>query len=399
MPTPNASAGAPGKRPLRLAVAGAALLLLAAGAAFYATSGKHRAQQAVRDGEVTVTIQARTCDPMALTVPAGLTRFRIVNQSDRTVEWEILQGVMVVDERENIAPGMSQVMQARLEPGNYTITCGLLSNPRGSLTVTATAESQAARASAPPTSAFIGALSQQRFALSTGSDALLTQIALLRTAIGTHDLPAAQAAYLQARLDYQRIAATAQRFGDLDNRINARADDYAERERDPGFSGFHRIEYGLFAGHSTDGLAGFAQQLDADVRTLQTDMLAQTMPPDHLSENAAQLMRGIAARRATGEEERYSGAVLPAFAANLDAVDQTVALLQPLLNRSAPDVLARVQAASTDLRNTLATYHQGDAWRSYADVDATGRARIAEQAGALADALEAINPALGLSAG
>jgi iron uptake system EfeUOB component EfeO/EfeM len=59
------------------------------------------------------------------------------------VEWEILDGVLVVEERENIAPGLSQVINANLLPGDYAITCGLLSNPRGTLHVTPTAESDA----------------------------------------------------------------------------------------------------------------------------------------------------------------------------------------------------------------------------------------------------------------
>ena len=68
-------------------------------------------------------------------MPAGRRTFRIVNQSDRAVEWEILDGVMVVAERENIAPGITQTLTAKLVPGTYEITCGLLSNPRGTLTV------------------------------------------------------------------------------------------------------------------------------------------------------------------------------------------------------------------------------------------------------------------------
>ena len=73
-----------------------------------------------------MTIAGKVCEPNALIVPAGRATFRIVNQSDRAVEWEILDGVMVVAERENIAPGISQTLTAKLVPGTYEITCGLL---------------------------------------------------------------------------------------------------------------------------------------------------------------------------------------------------------------------------------------------------------------------------------
>ena len=43
--------------------------------------------------------------------------FNIKNDSGRKLEWEILKGVMVVDERENIAPGLSDKMTVTLLPG------------------------------------------------------------------------------------------------------------------------------------------------------------------------------------------------------------------------------------------------------------------------------------------
>src|SRR5476649_1188809 len=57
---------------------------------------------------VAVTITDIGCEPNTLSVPAGKTTFKIKNQSKRAVEWEILDGVMVVEERENIIPGFVQ---------------------------------------------------------------------------------------------------------------------------------------------------------------------------------------------------------------------------------------------------------------------------------------------------
>jgi iron uptake system EfeUOB component EfeO/EfeM len=84
---------------------------------------------------VNVGISDEACQPMQLTVKRGKTQFMIKNNSGRTVEWEILKGVYVVEERENIAPGFSQKLTAKLEPGKYEMTCGLLSNPHGVLIV------------------------------------------------------------------------------------------------------------------------------------------------------------------------------------------------------------------------------------------------------------------------
>jgi iron uptake system component EfeO len=85
--------------------------------------------------EVAVTVSNTGCEPGNLSVATGKTTFVIKNTSDRPVEWEILEGVMVLEERENIAPGFTQKLTANLESGEYQMRCGLLSNPKGALKV------------------------------------------------------------------------------------------------------------------------------------------------------------------------------------------------------------------------------------------------------------------------
>ncbi|MER2891137.1 cupredoxin domain-containing protein, partial [Escherichia coli] len=62
--------------------------------------------------QVKVTVNDKQCEPMTLTVNSGKTQFIIQNHSQKALEWEILKGVLVVEERENIAPGFSQKMTA-----------------------------------------------------------------------------------------------------------------------------------------------------------------------------------------------------------------------------------------------------------------------------------------------
>jgi iron uptake system component EfeO len=92
-----------------------------------------------------VVVTDKGCKPDTLTVEEGRSAFKIKNESQRALEWEILNGVMVVAERENIIPGFTQSLTATLEPGEYAMTCGLLINPRGRLIVTAAANTAAAK--------------------------------------------------------------------------------------------------------------------------------------------------------------------------------------------------------------------------------------------------------------
>lgn len=387
-------------RALRWAVAGSVIVMIAAGGLFYYAAqlaAAKRERQANHD-QVLVTIAGHSCEPNALTVPAGRSSFRIVNRSDRAVEWEILDGVLVIEERENIAPGLSQVINANLLPGDYTITCGLLSNPRGTLHVTPTAASEAAAKAGPALLAFVGPLSEYRVYLSTQGSMLTKAVTALEQAIGAGDLEQAQALYLPARAAYQRLAPAAQRLGQLDNAINARADYFEKREQDPGFVGFHRLEYALFEQRNLDGLAPFAQRLLTDVTALKQQLLAQSLAPEQLVSIAVRNLDNIAQVGAsTGEEERYSHSDLNGFAGNLDASRKVVELLRPLLGKSAAPLLANIDSALADFDGELNGFKVGSGYASYDSVSAEQRQQIADKAKALAAALDAIDPALGLS--
>ncbi|MBD8596150.1 iron uptake system protein EfeO [Pseudomonas sp. W2Oct36] len=385
-------------RALQFAVAGSVILMIAAGAMFYFASQAAQKKRIANSGnETVVTINAKSCEPNSITVPAGKNAFRIVNASDRAVEWEILDGVLVVEERENIVPGLSQIINANLQPGDYAITCGLLSNPRGTLHVTPTAESDAAAKARPSMVAFIGPLSEYRVYLSTQSSALIRATNDLQQAIDSGDLAQAQKAYAPARAAYQRIAPAAQRLSELDNAINARADYYEKREQDPGFGGFHRLEFGLFSQKSIDGLTPVVQKLQADIASLKQQLLAQSIAPEQLASMVVRNMRSIAEVRNNGEEERYSHLDVNGFAANLEGTRKVIDLLRPLLTKTSGDVLKKIDTASTALDDQLLMLKTADGFKPYDQVSTEQRKQIADKAKALADALDGIDPALGLS--
>ena len=372
--------------------------MIAAGGLFYYAAQLAAAKRQVNHNEIAVIIHAHACEPNALTVPAGRASFRIINRSDRAVEWEILDGVLVVEERENIAPGLSQVINANLLPGDYAITCGLLSNPRGTLHVTPTAESDAQAKAKPSMVAFIGPLSEFRVYLSSQGGALIKAVSALEQAIAAGDLAQAQALYLPAREAYQRLAPAAQRLAELDNAINARADYFEKREQDPAFSGFHRLEYGLFEQHTLGDLTPIAQRLLADVTTLKQQLLAQSLPPEQLVSILVRNLNSLAdVRAASGEEERYSHLDLNGFAANLTVTRKVVDLMRPLLTKSAADLLPGIDSAINAFAAQLDDLQVDGHYRSYNRVTAAQRQLIADKAKALAAALDGIDPALGLT--
>jgi iron uptake system component EfeO len=378
---------------MRLAVAGSAALAAAAGALFYYAS--QSAPKATQGTVHQVTVRDRACEPKELTVPAGRTIFEIHNASNRPLEWEILDGVMVVEERENITPGLRARLTARLRPGRYEITCGLLSNPRGTLTVTASAESEAERQK-PPMKAFIGPLSEYRFHLVMQSSTLAKAVARLVEAIRAGDLDAARHAYVGARLPYRRLDVVTGRFSDLENAIDPAADYLAERESDPAFTGFHRIEYGLFAKNTLEGLMPVADKLLADVEALNTRIRALRLAPEDLGTGVERHARLLADGPIRKGENHYAGGDVVEIAASLDGMEKGIDLLMPLLEGAAPDVVASIGRARADAHAAIDGLRHGQDDPRHDRLDDRARGKLAAAFTALADAVGKLNTSLGL---
>ncbi|MFT4151603.1 MAG: iron uptake system protein EfeO [Paracoccaceae bacterium] len=375
-----------------IALGGSGLLLVLGLAAFW-LAARTAGTEATGD-EIVVTVTDGTCDPAELTVDAGKQTFRIHNASDRVLEWEILDGVMVVAERENIAPGLNATLTERLKPGTYDITCGLLSNPRGKLMVVATAASEAAR-TAPETRAFIGPLSEYRVYLNRRGSALIDATAALKDAIAAGDVAVARQAWLEARQAWRQMAPVSGRISDLANRMDPQADYLAGREQDAGFTGFHRIEYGLWQQNSTEGLLPFAEALAADAATLKDRVKALDVAPADLAANAADLA-GRVADQATGGQAPYSGSDLAEFSADLDGIAKSVLLVDPLVAAARPDASAALHKALDEARATLDGFRTGGGYPAWSTVDTAGRQKIAGAFRGVATAAAAINPAIGL---
>lgn len=380
-------------RLMPLAVAGSALLAAAAAGLFYYAT--QTATGPERGDVHKVVVGDRTCDPADFTLPAGRATFEIHNASSRPIEWEILDGVMVVEERENIAPGFHSLLTARLKPGTYEITCGLLSNPRGTLVVTPSAESEAERAR-PPVTAFIGPLSEYKVYLATQSGALVKAAGALEAAVRAGDAEAAKAAWLAARLPYKRIEAVTGRIADLENAIDPVSDYLEQRERDPAFTGFHRIEYGLWEQGTVEGLLPVAEKLAADTAVLKDRLKALKLQPEDLAGTAERQARRLGEGQVRDGENRWAFSDPAELEANLDGMEKSVLLLRPLVADAAPEVAAAIDAGLAAVRAALAELKAGDAYPAYDTIGAEARDRLAEAFRALAEAISALNPAIGL---
>ncbi|ENA3445463.1 iron uptake system protein EfeO [Yersinia enterocolitica] len=350
--------------------------------------------QAADIPQVKITVNDKQCEPMTLSIPAGKTQFIVHNVSQKGLEWEILKGVMVVEERENIAPGFTQKMTANLEPGEYDMTCGLLSNPKGKLTVTATVGTDTA--TKPDAMALVGPIAEYKVYVTQEVAQLVTQTKAFTDAVKKGDLALARKLYAPTRQHYERIEPIAELFSDLDGSIDAREDDFEQKAADPKFTGFHRLEKILFGDNTTKGADKFANQLHQDTLELQKRIAGLTFAPNKVVGGAAGLIEEVAASKISGEEDRYSRTDLWDFQANVDGAQKIVNLLRPLLEKADKPLLDKIDANFKTVDSVLAKYRTKDGYESYEKLTDADRNAMKGPITALAEDLAQLRGVLGL---
>lgn len=344
--------------------------------------------------QVKVTVNDKQCEPMTLTVNAGKTQFLILNHSQKALEWEILKGVMVVEERENIAPGFSQKITANLEPGEYDMTCGLLSNPKGKLIVKAAGGAQPAAKS--DLMSLEGAITQYKAYVTAETAALVKGTKAFTDAVKAGDIEKAKSLYAPTRQHYERIEPIAELFSDLDGSIDAREDDYEQKAADPKFTGFHRLEKALFGDNSVKGMDTYADQLYRDVQDLQKRISELAFPPGKVVGGAAGLIEEVAASKISGEEDRYSHTDLWDFQANVEGSQKIVELLRPQLQKDNAELLAKVDANFKKVNTILTKYRTKEGFETYDKLTDADRNALKGPVTALAEDLSLLRGVLGL---
>ena len=344
--------------------------------------------------QVKVTVTDKQCEPMNLTVNAGKTQFLIVNQSQKALEWEILKGVLVVEERENIAPGFSQKMTANLQPGEYDMTCGLLTNPKGKLIVKGQATADAAKSEALLS---LGtAITDYKAYVTAETAELVKGTKAFTDAVKAGDIEKAKSLYAPTRQHYERIEPIAELFSDLDGSIDAREDDYEKKADDPKFTGFHRLEKALFGDNSVKGMDTYADQLYTDVQELQKRISELAFPPSKVVGGAAGLIEEVAATKISGEEDRYSHTDLWDFQANVDGAQKIVNLLRPQLQKNNAELLGKVDANFKKVDAILAKYRTKDGYETYDKLTDADRNALKGPITTLAEDLAQLRGVLGL---
>ena len=185
---------------------------------------------------------------------------------------------------------------------------------------------------------------------------MLESATALNKALHGTDLAAAQEAYKKARPYYEKIEPVAESFtvgkDSLDADIDARAGDVPAAQ----WTGFHRIEKGLFEDKALTGLGALGDGLVANVTKLQTLTKGLKYQPTELANGAQELLDEVAASKITGEEERYSHIDLLDVANNVEGSEQAFADLQPALAKIDATLAATIATGFAALDKLVDSY-------------------------------------------
>jgi iron uptake system component EfeO len=327
---------------------------------------------------VNVAITDEGCQPGTLKLASGPTTFVVTNKdASRSTEYELVSGSRTLAEVENVTDGLTKRFSLTLQPGRYTLRCNGAEHEDAALTVTG------ARASQALAPALQRGVDGYRAFLERETASLVTGVAGLQTALASGDVAAARRAYAKARVPYERVEPVAESFGDLDPRIDARANDVPKSQ----WTGFHPIERKLWVENTTKGTAKLAAGLVTDTRELQRLVRTVKLEPAQVGNGANELLGEVSKSKITGEEERYSHIDLLDFDANVEGARAAFDAIRPALAGKDPDLVAEIERRFGLVQDALRPHATADGFVPYTALAKPQVRRLSEVIDALAEPL------------
>ncbi|MBC2867374.1 iron uptake system protein EfeO [Streptomyces mexicanus] len=349
------------------------------------------------DGDaIRVTAADSSCETSAGSVPAGQVTLKIENKGSKATEVEILfPDDRIVSEKENIGPGTKYTLTAEVKAGSYEIACrpGMKGHGvRQKLTVTG---SGASAARDPRLDKAVAAYRQYA---QDQADETLPRVETFVQAVKAGDLDAARKAYAPSRLGWERTEPVAESFGDIDPKVDVRADGLEQGQK---WTGWHRLEKALWQDKKIGAEEkALADQLVTDLKDWQKRVGTAEITPTSMANGAKELLDEVATGKVTGEEDRYSHTDLVDFKGNVEGAQKAYELLKPVAAKNDPALTKELDKQFTALDTLLDTYRTDPADKtsydfvSYDKVGQDRRKELSDAVNALAEPLSRLAAAV-----
>ncbi|MEU5374646.1 iron uptake system protein EfeO [Streptomyces sp. NPDC005968] len=345
------------------------------------------------DGDaIQVTAADSKCDTSAKSTPAGQVTLQIENKGSRATEVEILfPDDRIVSEKENIGPGTKYTLTAEVKAGSYEIACrpGMKGHGvRQKLTVTG-------GSAAERNPKLDKAVADYRQYAQDQADETLPRVETFAKAVKDGDLEAAKKAYATSRIGWERTEPVAESFGDIDPKVDTRADGLEQGQK---WTGWHRLEKALWEDKKIgDEEKTLADQLVTDLKDWQQRVGKAEITPTSMANGAKELLDEVATGKVTGEEDRYSHTDLVDFKANVEGAQKAYELLKPVASTNDAALTTELDKQFAALNTLLDKYRTDPAqydFVSYDKVTKDQRKELSDNVNALAEPLSKLAAAV-----
>jgi iron uptake system component EfeO len=263
----------------------------------------------------------------------GWHTFKITNDAEYGAEVDLTNPAngAVYDELDNIGPGTTTAMSLDVGSGKYAFLCQVEDfDPTTGPTVTVGGHRAGMPAILPVTYNDLYPLAKE-YARYTeaGLQALIRETTTLAADVRRGNLATAKRDWLTAHLQYETLGAAYDAFGNFDDEIDGRAD--AVGISSPQWTGFYRLEYGLWHGQSARELTPVADTLNADVHKLIAWWPSQQIPLVDIGLRTHEILENALEFQLTGHDDYGSGTTLATTLANIAGTRYLLSLLHPLL--------------------------------------------------------------------
>jgi hypothetical protein len=241
-------------------------------------------------------------------------------------------------------------------------------------------------------------LSEYRAYVAGKLSTLHTQVAALASAIRTGNLATARSAWLTAHLTWLEIGqddGAYGAFGALGGQIDGLAAGHPRGTADPGFTGFHRVEFDLWTRRDLRAAAADAATLETLLARLMKQPLSSYLPatangignwllrPHEVLEDALR-------DSLTADDDYGSGTSLASISADIAAERKLLSELGPGLDLFAPHLVANATAELDSLMRAIDATRVNGAWVSVQGLAPRQREQIDADVGALLETLAPI---------
>ncbi len=321
---------------------------------------------------------------------AGMQHLTFRNTDSRAGEAQLIDrrtGGIYADV-EPLGPATSDALDLTLAAGSYAVRC-LMEDEAAVVgpTVTLTGPAAGAAPAVLPVDQgdLIASVKQYQQYVAGQLPTLIEASTALQQDLIRSDITAGRRDWLAAHLVYERLGAAYGAFGDADGAINGLPDGLPQGVADPGWTGFHRIEYGLWHGQTAAELVPLATRLIADERSLQASFPSAQIDPNELTIRAHEITENALQFELTGQTDYGSDSNLATVAANLAGTATVLGILHPLLATRDP----QLPALTADLTATAALV-QSVQGQPLAALPQTARERIDSAVSELCELLASV---------